>query len=70
MKENEPSQGFLDLVDEMTAPRPSPSATIRVAEIYFSTDRLAPATKATGMEIAASLDGTRDLPNFGCDAGV
>ena len=65
LEENQPSQEFLDLVDEMTAPRPSPSATIRVAEVHFGGAGLAPAIEAAGMSIVASLDGTRDLPNFG-----
>ena len=64
MSQREPSEEFRDLVDAMTTPKPPPSATIRVAELHFGNRGLAPAIRTAGMEVAATLDGTRELPDF------
>ena len=64
MVEQSPSEEFLSLVDEMTTPAPTPSATIRVAEFHFGENGLAPIVKVAGLEVVASLDAAREIPNF------
>lgn len=64
MNEQQPSQEFLDILDALTYPRPSPSATIRVAEFHFGEGRLTPAIEAAGMEVVANLDARSELPDF------
>ena len=64
MNEHEPSQEFRDLIDALTYPRPSPSATIRVAEFHFGEGRLTPAIEAAGMTVVADLDARSELPDF------
>ena len=64
MNEKEPSEEFRDLVDDFTTPTPTPSATIRVAEFHFGGEGLAQAIEAAKMDVVASLDATREIPDF------
>lgn len=59
-----PEPEFLEFFDALTVSRRSPSATVRVAEVHFGDRSLAPAIEAAGMEVAASLDGKRERPDF------
>ena len=60
----EPSEEFRDFVDAITTPAPAPSATIRVAEVHFGGDGLAQEMRSAGMEVVASLDPAREIPDF------
>lgn len=61
---DEPEPEFFDLLDALTVPEPEPSATIRVAEVHFGGKVLAPAIRAAGMEVVATLDARSELPDF------
>ena len=58
-----PDQEFLDALEEFMHPRPAPSATIRAATFHSGED-LAPAMKAAGMDVVATLDVKKDQPDF------
>ena len=64
MNQQEPSQNFQDLVDDMTTPRPAPAPALRVAEFHFGAYSVAPAIEAAKMDIVALLDATREIPDF------